>query len=98
LPAPFCDNIYFGTIYFRVSPSYDVEGFLNELRLLEIKKDIKPKILTDITLNTNEVYEDDASSEDLEEDDEYDPSENDEEVDEVSEDDDDSHGGDMFED
>ena len=98
LPAPFSDNIYFGIIYIRMTPAGDQEMLLNEFQLLDIRKNIPPKILSDISLYNKNDSEDDASSEEFEEEEEYATSEEDDDVEDLSEVDDDSQNGDIFDD
>lgn len=87
LPPPFSDNIYFGIIFFSTVPPCTLETLLNEFQLLDVRKNIPPKILTDVTLTAQDESEDNESFEESDDDITYETSDGENEVHEISEDD-----------
>lgn len=96
-PAPFSDNLYFGTVYLSITPPCRLEALMSELERLDIRKNIPPIILSDITLNAQEESEHDAtSSDESEEELGFETSEDEVESDEDISDDDSQCGADIF--
>lgn len=93
-PSPFSDNIYFGTVYFSVTPRCQEETLLKEFEMLDIRKNMPPTILSDVTLNAENLSDHETSDDESEEELDYDTSEDELESDDIS--DDDSQCGDIF--